>query len=271
MRAIISHDIDHITASEHIFRDLIVPKFLVRSQVEWMSGKIGAGEYFGRWSELFGNKWNNLNELVAFNTEAGIISSFFIGVEKGIGLNYSIEAAAVLIRDLTKAKVELGLHGIHFETKEKIANEYETFARISDRNSFGVRMHYVRMNETTLPAMNEIGFCYDSSTSEMKNPYKVGNMWEFPIQVMDSWIMENGKSWQSRNLQQAKDATLKIIEEAQKAGLNYLSIDFHDRYFSSRFSTWMDWYTWLVDFLERNDIECVTFSKAIEQLENSPR
>ncbi|HTF05780.1 MAG TPA: hypothetical protein VK826_17250 [Bacteroidia bacterium] len=267
MKAIISHDIDHITAGEHIFRDLIVPKFMVRSQIEWLSGKISGGEYFGRWGELFGNKWNNLQELVAFNRAAGITSSFFIGVEKGTGLNYSLEAATVIIRQLQESSCELGLHGIRFENKEVIAHEQKLFAEISGLQSFGVRMHYVRMNENTLSNMNEASFTYDSSVSEMKNPYKVGNMWEFPIQVMDSWIMENGKSWQSRTLEQAREATIRIIDEAEAKHLDYLSIDFHDRYFSSRFSTWMNWYTWLVEYLEQRSIKCVTFGNAMAELE----
>ena len=39
MKVIISHDIDHITAREHL-TDTIIPKFIIRNKIELLTGKI---------------------------------------------------------------------------------------------------------------------------------------------------------------------------------------------------------------------------------------
>jgi len=40
MKVIVSHDIDHISVTEHLLKDLIIPKHIVRSHLEWMTGKL---------------------------------------------------------------------------------------------------------------------------------------------------------------------------------------------------------------------------------------
>ena len=47
MKVIISHDVDHITVSEHK-RDLVIPKFLVRNIIELTIGTITSKEFFLR-------------------------------------------------------------------------------------------------------------------------------------------------------------------------------------------------------------------------------
>ena len=66
MKAIISHDIDHLSLWEHT-NDLILPKFFVRAKIELFSGKISIPEYFLRMSDFFKNKWQNIDELIEFN------------------------------------------------------------------------------------------------------------------------------------------------------------------------------------------------------------
>ena len=114
MKAIISHDIDHITVSEHLLRDLIVPKFLVRSHLELGMGKISFNEYVSRWTDFVKNKWQNIDELITFNNVKQVPSSFFIGVKKGIGLNYSNPLAQVWMEQILVRGCELNLHGINF-------------------------------------------------------------------------------------------------------------------------------------------------------------
>ena len=48
MKVIVSHDIDHLTVSEHLFKDAIVPKYYIRSYIELLSGKISLAELFNR-------------------------------------------------------------------------------------------------------------------------------------------------------------------------------------------------------------------------------
>ncbi len=267
MKAIISHDIDHITVSEHLLADLIVPKFIFRSKIELLSGKISIKEYLCRWAEIFNNKWQNVDELITYNKMMNIPSSFFMGVAKGTGLNYNNELAAVWAEQILNRNAKLHIHGIKFDSFDGVLEEKQLFEKVFNHKAFGMRMHYVKRNEQTLNHFSKAGYVFDSTVHAMENPYKVGDMWEFPFQIMDGWIIENRKKWQTRNLEQCKDATKKIIETAQSKEISYLGIDFHDRYFNKSFKTWLDWYMWLTEYLKSNKIECVDFLQAIQELE----
>jgi hypothetical protein len=269
MKAIVSHDIDHITVSEHLLKDTIIPKYMARMQVELLSGKISVREYVLRWSDFFKNKWQNIDELITFNNINHVPSSFFIAVNKGIGLNYSNEAALVWIEQMKARNCEIGIHGIEFNDKQHIKSEYDLFASLTGIHDAGIRMHYVRNTEDTFRLLAAQGYRYDSTEHSFKNPYKIDTMWEFPFQIMDGWIIENRKSWQSVNLDQAKESTKRLIERAFKEDLKYLGVDFHDRYFSHAYKTWLNWYIWLIDYLKENKIEFINFNNAIKELENT--
>lgn len=267
MKAIISHDIDHISVLEHTFKDAIIPKFMARMHIELACGKISFREYMLRWTDFFKNKWQNIDELITYNNINNIPSSFFIAVNRGIGLNYSNRAALLWIEQMQKRNCEVNVHGIEFEDAALIKKEYELFKSLSKSTNFGVRMHYVRHSDQTYSMLDKAGYSFDSTEHAFKNPYKIGNMWEFPFQIMDGWVIENGKKWQSLNLKQAKESTLKLIDKAHKENLTYLGIDFHDRYFSHSFNTWLNWYMWLVEYLKTNKIEFVNYEMAIRDLE----
>jgi hypothetical protein len=128
-------------------------------------------------------------------------------------------------------------------------------------------MHYVRNTGDTYQLLSEAGDLYDSTVHAFQNPYRIGNMWEFPFQIMDGWIIENYKSWQTLNIEQAKENTIRLIDKCASADLNYIGIDFHDRYFSHAFKTWLEWYMWLVEYLKSNGIAFVNFNGAIKELE----
>jgi hypothetical protein len=267
MKAIISHDIDHITVWEHLFRDAIIPKYLARMHIELFAGKISMREYALRWSDFLKNKWQNIDELITFNNINKVPSSFFIGVNKGVGLNYSNQAALLWIEQMQFRNCEVNIHGIAFDSLKLISDEFEIFKSLTKSKNFGIRMHYVRNTSQTYHLLDKAGYRFDSTEHAFKNPYKIGNMWEFPFQIMDGWIIENYKKWQSLNLAQAKENTIKLIDKAFDHELEYLGIDFHDRYFSHAFKTWLDWYMWLVEYLKTNKIECVNYSQAILELE----
>jgi hypothetical protein len=269
MKALISHDIDHITVSEHLFRDAIVPKYMARMHIELVSGKISLREYILRWSDFFKNKWQNIDELITFNNVHHVPSSFFVAVNKGVGLNYNNTKALTWIEQIRSRNCELGIHGIEFDNFESIKEEYDLFLKLTGQKEAGIRMHYIRNTNETFEMLAKCGYKYDSTVHAFKDPYKIGNMWEFPFQIMDGYVIENGKRWQSVKLEKSKELTLKIIDQAAKADLKYLGIDFHDRYFSHSFQTWLDWYMWLIEYLKKNKIEFVNFNTAISELENN--
>ncbi len=267
MKAIISHDIDHISVLEHTFKDAIIPKFMVRMHIELLAGKISLREYMLRWTDFFKNKWQNIDELITYNNINNIPSSFFIAVNRGVGLNYSNRAALLWIEQMKRRNCEINIHGIEFEDQEFINKEFDLFGKLAGQNNFGVRMHYVRNSAQTFTMLDKAGYKFDSTEHAFKDPYKIGNMWEFPFQIMDGWVIEDGKKWQSLNLEKAKAKTIKLIDKAHEQNLKYLGIDFHDRYFSHSFKTWLNWYMWLVEYLKSNKIEFINYGEAIKELE----
>jgi hypothetical protein len=267
MQAIISHDVDHITVWEH-YNDLIIPKFLIRAKLELLTGKISFKEYFLRIGDLLKNNWNGLDELMDFNTAMRVDATFFVAVNSGMQLNYTFDNAAFWINKIKQNGFEVGVHGIDYTTINLIKSEYERFSKVVNNSDFGIRMHYLRDNTDTFTHMADIGYAFDCTRVEFKNPYKIKRMWEFPFQIMDGWIMDGTKRYQINNLEKAKTETLKLIDKAFAQNLMYLSVDFHDRYFSNSFKTWKDWYIWLIEWLTTNKIGFTNYKKAIAELEN---
>jgi len=266
MKIIISHDIDHITVWEHK-RDLIIPKFIVRNSIELVTGSIGFPEYFLRLKSLAKNKWQNLEELTAFDKENKVPSTFFIGVNTGLGLSYSLENTKYWATKIIEKGFDVGVHGVEFNNMKGIKKEYETFKQISRLSSFGIRMHYLRNSENTLQFLNDVGYIFDSTLYKLEKPFKIGNLWEFPLYIMDSHLFNDNSKWQNQTLEQAEDRTKKIVEEANKKGIKYLTILFHDRYFSNSFKSWKDWYIWMIGYLKSCGFEFTTYREAIQKLE----
>lgn len=269
MKAIVSHDIDHLTLSEHYLNDLIVPKFFTRSLIELSIGKISFTEFMNRFGDVFKNQWQHIESLHEFNSKHGVPTTYFIGVKKGLGLSYSQKQSEFWIKKMLQMGCRVGVHGIEFESLEKISSEYNLFKQLSEQPTFGTRMHYIRKNESTFTNMAKAGYLFDSSEMNFKAPYKVDSMWEFPFQLMDSYVIEKPKQWQSKNFTQSCEESKRIIDKVQSLNLPYLGIDFHDRYFSASHKTWKDWYMWLIEYLKENKIEFIDFNGAIKELEKN--
>lgn len=266
MKIIISHDVDHITMWEHK-KDLVVPKLVFRSFVEVIIRTISFGEYFLRLKSIAKNRYQNLEELIEFDKQNEVTSTFFIGVNNGLGLAYSLEDAEYWARQLIKKGFDAGVHGIEFDSFGEIQKEYEVFKRISGLDKFGIRMHYLRTSNDTLKFLSEAGYIFDSSLCKFENPCKIGGLWEFPLHIMDVHLFYNNSRWQNQSLEQAKDKTKRITEEADAEGIKYFTILFHDIYFSDGFKSWRDWYIWLINYLKKNGFEFMTYRGAIQQLE----
>ena len=67
MKAIVSHDIDHLTFSEHYLNDFIVPKYVIRNHIELVTGKISFTEFINRVGDVFKNQWQHIEATHLFN------------------------------------------------------------------------------------------------------------------------------------------------------------------------------------------------------------
>lgn len=266
MKIIISHDVDHITVWEHK-KDLIIPKFIVRGFIELVTGSIGFTEYFLRFKELAKNKWQNLEELMEFDRGEQIPSTFFIGAANGLGLSYSLKNAEFWTKKIIEKGFDVGVHGIAFNNYDDIKDEYDTFRNLSGLKKFGIRIHYVRKSEDTLKFLDKAGYIFDSTLNKLEDPFKAGNLWEFPLHIMDGYVFTEHRRWQTQTLEQAEDKTKRIIEKAYKTGIKYLTILFHDRYFSDSFKSWKGWYVGTIGYLKNSGFEFRTYREAIQELE----
>jgi len=268
MKAIISHDIDLITAWEHKI-DLAIPKLIARSSLELAIGSISCSEYFSRFKELAENQLHNLDELIKFDQQNKVPSTFFIGVTKGGGLSYSLSDAKYWTNQILNRGFDVGVHGVKYNNLYGIQYEYETFKKFSGLTTFGIRMHYLRNSINTLSLLSEAGYLFDSTLARNAGPFKTNTLWEFPLHIMDTYLFEHNSRWQNQTLEQAKTKTEAKIEEINNSGIKYLTILFHDRYFSDSFKSFKDWYIWTVDYLKGNKVEFTTYARAVKQLERN--
>jgi peptidoglycan/xylan/chitin deacetylase (PgdA/CDA1 family) len=266
MKVIISHDVDSITAWEHK-KDLGIPKFIVRSSIELVIGKISFTEYLLRFEELAKNKFQNLEELMRFDKENKVPSIFFVGVNNGLGLSYSLKNAEYWVKKIVEKGFDIGVHGIEFDNFDGINREYEIFKNLSGLKKFGIRMHYLRNTKDTLKFLNEAGYIFDSTLYKLENPFKIGDLWEFPLHIMDSYTFHQNSRWQNQTLEEAKGTAKAKIDRAYSNRIKYFTILFHDRYFSDSFKSWKDWYIWMIGYLKSCGFEFTTYREAIQELE----
>lgn len=267
MKIIVSHDVDHLYTSDHYLKDLIVEKFIVRGFLHFLQCRINFHTFINRIGIVFTNSMNNIDALMDFDSENGIPSTFFFGMNNGLGMSYSVDQAVPFIKRVKMNGFDVGVHGIEYESAEMIAIEHSRFKKIVQEDLFGVRNHYVRFDHETFSKMDSVGYLFDSTQfnkkeTELVNPYKVGNMWEFPLHIMDAYICNSG------DYQKDLIATYRIVEMAKISGINYLTILFHDDEFNHDiYPEEYDWYVNLIANLKERGYEFVSYREAIKELE----
>lgn len=267
MKILISHDVDHLTVAEHFFRDLIIPKMLVRSFLHLLSGKINAKTFLNRLGIVFKKNMNEIENVMKFDLSNGIPSVFFFGMNNGLGMSYKKEKVLPYIELLNNHGFDIGVHGVEYQDYNIMKKEYESFHQMSNMEFFGIRNHYVRYDSNTFKKMSDIGYIFDSSWYnkeflEFKAPYKIGNMWEFPLHIMDVYICKPGQ------MNQGIEDTKKAIMKAELMNMPYCTILFHDYQFENKGNPDMkEWYIQTVEYLKKNNYEFISYRDAIEELE----
>ena len=267
MKIIISHDVDHLYASDHVFRDLILEKLWVRSFLQLSKGKIDQKTFRCRLMLLFHNRMHRVDELMEFDRQHAIPSVFFFGMDHALGMSYSKEKAAPVIKRVLENGFDAGVHGVDYQDAVKMQAEHDAFMEISGLKSFGVRNHYVRFDAGTFRKMDGAGYLFDSTwfnkkEPDIRAPYKVGNMWEFPLHIMDGYICTVGNA--EKSLADTKTAIL----QAEKLGMPYCTILAHDTTFNERYDPQMkQWYIDTVAFCEERGYGFISYREAIRELE----
>lgn len=268
MKIIVSHDVDHLYATDHIFRDLFIEKLWARSFLHLCQKMISFKTFWYRMTLLFHNRMHRIDEVIEFDRAHSIPSVFFFGMNKVLGMSYTQSTAAPIIRHVMEQGFDVGVHGVDFQNVGSIRTERDAFQKISGVGIFGVRNHYVRFDEETFDKLEEAGYLFDSTwfnkkELEIRSPYKVGNMWEFPLHIMDGYICATG------NLEQGLQDTYDAIKKAEEMGMPYCTILFHDYQFDDMFDPQMKkWYENTILFCEAQGYEFISYRDAIKELEN---
>ena len=268
MKIIVSHDVDHLYATDHLFKDLILEKLWVRSFLHLCTGRISLKTFLYRLTILFHNRMHHIDELMSFDHEHGIPSVFFFGMDNVLGMSYSQKRAAPVIQKVMDAGFDVGVHGVEYLDETKIKHEHDDFVKLTGKTSFGLRNHYVRFDDKTFSKMDRAGYLFDSTwfnkkELEIRAPYKVGNMWEFPLHIMDGYICFPGK------LEEGLNNTKAAIHKAEELGMLYCTVLFHDPQFDDRYDPQMKrWYEETVRFCEESGYEFISYRDAIRELES---
>jgi hypothetical protein len=266
LKIIISHDVDHLYPSDHILKDLIFPKLWIRSSFELIKGKISFQIWYFRLISIFDKRLNRIPEIIEFDKKHNIPAVFFFGMENILGMSYKKNAAIPWIKLVLEKGFDAGVHGVEFENAIKMKNEFNDFMTISNLISFGIRTHYIRYNDNTFIKMDNVGYCFDTSEFnkreiELKPPYKIGNMWEFPLYIMDGYMMKN-------KLEAAKEQTIKALNIAKTKGIEYFTFLFHDYLFNEKtYPKEKVYYEWFVDYCRNQGFVFVSYKEAIVELE----
>ena len=266
MKIIISHDVDHLTALEHIFKDSVLLKNILRQNLELLVSSISLKEYFLRYKDLFQNKLQNISELVDFDLKNKIPSTFFFGMDNGLGLNYSLKEATKWIKFVENKGFSTGVHGINYKDYNLMLNEFKTFQSITSQDKFGIRMHYLRHDQYTQEKLSKIGYAFDATIIKKGSVYIKNGMPCFPLHIMDSYEIYKGDKFVNSTFDEIMKNTKKEIDIMLNKKVDYLSINFHDVYFSDSYKVFYDWYCTLVNYLRRLDIEFINFNDAILEL-----
>ena len=268
MKIIVSHDVDHLYATDHIFRDLILEKLWVRSFLQLCQGKNSLKTFLYRLTIPFRKRMHRIPEVMAFDRENGVPSVFFFGMDRVLGMSYSRKKAAPVIRYVMEQGFDVGVHGVDYLNAEKIKEEHDAFEEIAGLEQFGLRNHYVRFNEDTFDKMQRAGYLFDSTwfnkrELDIRAPYKVGNMWEFPLHIMDGYICHPGE------LEQGLQKTFDAITQAEELGMPYCTILFHDYQYDDEFDPQLKrWYEETIRFCKAKKYEFISYRDAIKELEN---
>ncbi|MBL0126953.1 MAG: hypothetical protein IPP83_05720 [Flavobacteriales bacterium] len=266
MRVIVSHDVDHLRVREH-WKDVIIPKMLVRGKYELLRGRIPFGELVRRYTMILHGRMEHIEEVMRFDDRMGVRSCFFFGMANGLGLNYSRERVAPFIQRVLARGFEAGVHGIAFNNEAAMMEEHEAFAAISGLKEFGIRMHYLRQDARTIALVERTGYSFDATSRTFEDSRRVDGIWEFSVHEMDTWAMCGGSRYQARNTSDAVAHTMSRFERAEAMGIGTFNLLFHDVYYTPAFNSWRSWYEQVVRKLAERGCTFTTYTEAMRTSE----
>lgn len=266
MKVIVSHDVDHISPSEH-WKDLYYPKLWFRSFLELLKRQISFRVFWNRMVSVFDKRINRIPELIEFDCENNVKATYFFGMAHALGMNYNQGKALPWIQYVKDKGFDAGVHGCDYQHLDFIRKEHDDFAKLTSDSKFGIRNHYVRYDNDTFCKMSQVGYLFDTSEFNKekptyKKPYKVGGMWEFPLAIMEGYVVHH-------DLQEAQKVVTDFIHRSLDENADYLTILFHDSFYNKKcYPVEKAFYEWLIGYIKSLNLQFVSYLDAIKELEN---
>lgn len=258
MKIILSHDVDHLYLYEH-WRDSFIPGLIKRTVLDLSRDQLSPRTAIRR----FAPRLNNIRELATYNAERGLPQTFFFGMEKGLNLSYSPEAATTFIRELVGMGAEIGLHGMAYQDRYRMQTEKDKLESILCSTPKLIRNHYLRLEPETHSIMASLGYDVDSSIEALEQPQNIDSLWVIPISLMDASLMRRARSRYS----EMRSVTRAAFREAEKKALPFFVINFHDIYFSDGYPILKKWYVEFIAECIDKGYEFCWFSDAVRELD----
>lgn len=231
-------------------------------------GEISLSVYYYRLISCFQKRLHRIPEIIDFDRSHNIPSVFFFGMANALGLSYKRKECIPWLKYVLDNGFDAGVHGIEYRDPVKMLKEYLDFKNISGLENFGIRTHYVRYNDTTFSKLAKTGYLFDTSEFNknqitIKKPYKIGLMWEFPLFLMDGYVLK-GK------LEHAKMITMEALSKASSDHAEYFTFLFHDYLFNNHtYPKYKEYYEWFITYCTDNHYEFISYRSAINNLELS--
>jgi hypothetical protein len=67
----------------------------------------------------------------------------------------------------------------------------------------------------------------------------------------------------------AKVYTIEKLGQAEKAGIPFFTINFHDMLFDPAYALYMEWFTWIIGLCKQKGYSFTSFENAIEEYESN--
>ena len=159
--------------------------------------------------------------------------------------------------------LKIGIHGIERGSVSGIMSERKRFSNAYGYECNGIRMHYLARDHSMVQAICDAGYAFDSSHRGEGPSMRIGNSIHFPLHVMDSDVLIIQKRYQNVHAVAAISATKERISRLIDAKVDYISILFHDRYFSDAHASWRDWYQGVVGWIKVQNIPMTNYDAAV--------
>lgn len=273
----ISHDVDFILryrSIKNIFKSIALT--ILRDKSIKDSLKI-AKNYIESKIDYKKDPFYTFDYIMDVEERYGIKSSFYFmsGGTSNLDNFYSIEDERVvaLIKSIEERGHEAGYHGSFNSYKDLnlMTKEKEALDKVVNEKNFGIRQHCLRFKAPyTWRIQEKLGFIYDTTLSFADKegfrcgtcfpfkPYdiltdKIIDIWEIPLVVMDTTLMEDDYS--AYTPKEAFEKIISLVETVKNYG-GVFSLLWHNsslNKYDSRYNKWILIYENLMEYLGGKD------------------